>query len=156
MNHYLFLLSSEWSLPPISPLQNQAVGWMLDTSKHRHLCARCAAPRIHGAPPEPFTELTAATLRGVRQTMCCRVKERHDAFSCRGPEYLPTQRGQEQESAVGVMLLWELSGDDGTSGCNSCRPELHSLGYQINELPRLWVLFAGDVRGCVGSPTQLQ
>lgn len=103
---------------------------------------------------------------GVRQTMCHTIKKWHDASSYQAPEYLPVQQGQKQEVAVKPQAEgWHCSescavmtGLLATPGsrCSSCTPELRSLGYQINELPRLWALFAGDVHRCVGSPTQLQ
>lgn len=150
MNHYLFLLSSEWSLPPTSPLQKRAAGQMSDTRKHGHLCARCAASHAH-EPPELFPELTAASLPGVRQNRRCSTNKRHDAFSSssssfsRAPEHFPCSRDRRQlwnHRQRGDAAVTALVATPGSRCNDACRPKRHSFGHQINGLPSLWALFA--------------
>lgn len=138
---------------------------MLDTSKHRHLCARCAAPRIH-SPPEPFTDLTAVSLAGAQTdhvlyneeiTWCLLLPDSWILACAARAE----TGGGYKTGGRGVTPLWELRRDDRTSSntrqlMQLPQTDLHSFGYQRNELPRLWALFAGDVHKCVESPIQLQ
>lgn len=154
MNHYLLLLSSEWSLPPISPLQNRAIGWISDTSKH--LCARCAASHVH-EHPKPFSEFTAEFLPGVRQTRRCTIHKWHDAASSSfwAFEQFPSSNGRDRRQlqnprqrgdvALSAAMQWQGLVATLGSRCNACRPELHPLGHQMHELPSLWALFAQNL-----------
>lgn len=66
MNHYLFLLSSQWSLLPISPLQTRAVGQM--SQANTDTCVPDVQPHMHTSPRSLFQSLLQRPSSGSGRT----------------------------------------------------------------------------------------